>query len=194
MSGVVEKGGARDAAQVLANGGVFALCALASALTPLPAASWLGAAALGALGAATADTWATEAGVLLGGTPRSLLGFASVPRGTSGAVSATGCVAMVAGAAFIAIVARSLGLTNLVPLVFAAGIAGAMTDSLLGATLQERRWCASCEAATERRLHDCGAATSHAGGVRRLDNDLVNLAATMAGAFVVMAGLIVREW
>jgi uncharacterized protein (TIGR00297 family) len=182
--GVVEKGGERDAIQVLANGGVFALCALLAALSTAPLATTLTAAALGALAAATADTWATEVGTLIGGTPRSLLTLRRVPTGTSGAVSVAGTLAMIGGALFIAMVALALSLTEAVAIVTIGGTAGAIADSLLGATLQERRWCGACALATERRVHDCGATTSLAGGHAWMDNDAVNLLATLVGAAV----------
>lgn len=187
-SGVVEKGGARDAIQVLANGGVFAFCA---ALTPLAndrgwggAAATLSAAALGAIAASTADSWATEVGTLLGGAPRSLLTMRRMTPGTSGAVSMAGTIAMLVGASSIAVVARALSLTDAAAGVMLGGAAGAIADSLLGATLQERRWCDVCALATERRIHVCGAATSLAGGQVWLDNDAVNLFATLVGAAV----------
>lgn len=183
---VVEKGGRRDVVQVLANGGVFAALALASAVMP---GSSLALGALGALAAATADTWATEIGTLFGGIPRSLLTFRPAVPGTSGAVSVAGLVAMLAGAAFIAYLAAALGVTRVAPLVLVAGTAGAMADSLLGATVQERRWCASCERSTERRIHSCGTPTSRAGGLVWMNNDAVNFVATVTGAGIAMLGL-----
>jgi uncharacterized protein (TIGR00297 family) len=185
--GVVEKGGARDAVQVLANGGVFALCAALAALVGGPAGATLAVAALGALAAATADTWATEVGTLFGGTPRSLHTFARVPPGTSGAVSVAGTLAMIGGALLIALLARALSLTGAVGIVAWGGVAGAIADSLLGATLQERRWCDACARPTERRVHDCGTATRLAGGLAWMDNDAVNLLATLVGAVVAAA-------
>jgi uncharacterized protein (TIGR00297 family) len=181
---VVAKGGTRDATQVLANGGVFALCALTTLVAEPGAARVLAAAAAGALAAANADTWATEVGTLLGGRPRALLTLRRVPYGTSGAVSAVGSVAMLAGALFIALAARMLGLTDALAAVGFGGAAGAIADSLLGATLQERRWCEACGLATERRQHDCGAPTRFAGGLAVVDNDAVNLLATIVGAAV----------
>jgi uncharacterized protein (TIGR00297 family) len=183
--GMVAKGGARDAIQVLANGGIFAVCAL---LVPLAGthARELAAAAAGALAAAAADTWATELGVLFGGTPRTLAGLRPVPPGTSGAVSVAGSAGMVAGALAIALAARALGLTDAVAIVTVAGCAGALADTLLGATVQERRWCAACNLATERRVHDCGSPTLRAGGMAVLDNDAVNLLATAVGAALAL--------
>ena len=97
-------------------------------------------------------------------------------------MSVPGTVALAAGASFIALAARWMSLTGAVLAVLAGGIIGAMADTVLGATVQERRWCPRCERATERRLHDCGAETEHSGGVRGMDNDAVNFAATLAGA------------
>jgi uncharacterized protein (TIGR00297 family) len=179
--GVVAKGGARDAAQVLANGGVFALCVLCLPLAG-PQGRSLAAAAAGALAAAAADTWATEIGALFGGTPRALLGLRPVPPGTSGAMSLAGTGAMIAGALCVALAARALGLTDAFAAVTAAGCAGALADTLIGATMQERRWCDACGLATEQAMHDCGAPTRHAGGLAVLDNDAVNLVATVVGA------------
>jgi uncharacterized protein (TIGR00297 family) len=181
---VVEKGGPRDAIQVLANGGLFALCAALAHLVQPPADARLAVAALGALAASTADTWATELGTLFGRAPRSLLTLRRVPPGTSGAVSVAGTLAMIAGALLIAVLARALSLTGTVGVVAIGGAAGAMADSLLGATLQERRWCDACALATERRVHDCGTRTRLAGGLAWMDNDAVNLLATLTGAVV----------
>ena len=78
---VVEKGGERDARQVLANGLAFAACALGTLVTsPRAAAAW-GTAAAGALAAAAADTWATEIGTLSSRPPRSVLTGRVVPAG-----------------------------------------------------------------------------------------------------------------
>ncbi|MFL5608171.1 MAG: DUF92 domain-containing protein [Gemmatimonadaceae bacterium] len=186
-SGVVAKGGARDAIQVLANGGLFAFFAAQVPFVGAPLDAWVAAAALGALAAATADTWATEVGTLIGGAPRTLLTLRRAPPGTSGAVSVAGTLAMIAGALFIALLARALSLTTAVGIVASAGAAGAMADSLLGATLQERRWCDACALATERRVHACGTVTRLVGGRAWMDNDVVNFIATLVGAVVATA-------
>ncbi|HEY0995099.1 MAG TPA: DUF92 domain-containing protein [Gemmatimonadaceae bacterium] len=178
---VVAKGGARDAWQVLANGGVFGGAALASIVLPYPA--WLAVAA-GALAASSADTWGTEIGTAAGGTPRSLLGGRAVPPGTSGAISVAGSLATLAGAAFIALLASALGWVDVMLPALVGGTVGAFVDSLLGATIQQRRWCDTCQAATERSVHGCGSITRVAGGLAWMDNDVVNLLCTLAGAGV----------
>jgi uncharacterized protein (TIGR00297 family) len=181
---VVAKDGARDAAQVVANGAVFAAFALLAGSMAPDLAATMRIAALGALAASAADTWATEIGTLLGGAPRSVLTWRPVAAGTSGGVSVAGSVAMAGGALFVALLAYALGLTEHVVAVAAAGVAGAVADSLLGATLQQRRWCATCESATERAIHGCGANTSLSGGLEWIDNDAVNLFATVVGAAI----------
>lgn len=184
---IVAKGGARDAVQVLANGGVFALAALAFMRQP---ASWLLALGAGSLAASAADTWATEIGTRYGGRPRSILSLRAVDPGTSGGISAAGLLASVAGAAFVALVALAARGRDVGPAILAGGVAGALVDSLLGATLQARRWCETCTRETERVVHDCGTETRRLRGLPWLDNDAVNLASSAAGG--LLAALLSR--
>ena len=179
VSGRIEKEGARDAIQVIANGAVFALAALGYWLHPHPTWQALGA---GALAASAADTWATELGVIARATPRSILTWKPVSVGTSGGVTAQGMLAGAAGASFIVIITRLLrwpGVAAVAALV--GGLFGCVLDSVLGASLQARRWCASCAMATEQRVHRCGSNTTVVGGYEWLDNDLVNFLATFGG-------------
>jgi len=182
--GVVAKAGRRDAVQVVANGGVFALAAFLSTHAAGTLAIALAAAAVGALAASAADTLATEIGTLVGGEPRSVIGWRLVPTGTSGGVTAAGSLALIGGALLVALAAWRLGLTPHAIAAAVGGILGAVADSLLGALVQERRHCPRCDLATERRVHDCGTVTDLAGGLPWLDNDLVNLCATIVGAAV----------
>lgn len=184
---IVAKGGARDAVQVLANGGVFAGAALMS-LVSAPAA-WMAVGA-GALAAAAADTWATEIGMLARGRPVSILTWRPIPTGTSGGVTLLGTVGGIAGAAFVALMAGSGGWpVSAVIGALAGGIAGTVADSILGATVQARRWCAECSDTTERLVHSCGRKTEPAGGFQWLDNDGVNFAATLAGAGIAVLAM-----
>jgi len=178
---IVEKGDERDAFQVLANGGVFAVAALVAAATGQQL--WV-AAALGALPAAAADTWATEVGTLAGGLPRSIVSLKPLPPGTSGAVTVSGTLASIAGAAFITGVAYLTGTTSAPVAVFGGGVVGSLADSFVGATVQERRWCDGCSEPTERRTHSCGRTTRIVGGIPGARNDFVNVVCTLVGAAV----------
>lgn len=200
----VGKAGARDAWQVVANGGVATLCALAWSATHEP--RWAFAFA-GAYAAAAADTWATEIGTLARHRPRSILTLRPVAPGLSGGITLPGTLAALAGAlwsgaaglAGIALaylyapIRDAWSPTYPIPaaaLVLAAaaipagGFLGSTADSLLGASVQELRRCDRCERACETDPHGCGAPTRLVRGLRGVTNDLVNLAATVAGAAV----------
>lgn len=182
---IVEKPGARDARQVLANGAVFALCALASMFWPHSRWPLLAAASLAAAGA---DTWATEVGTWIRSQAWSLRTRRSVPAGTSGAITSVGSGAMLLGAASYAALAVILGLTSSHAwlAVTVGAVAGATADTVIGAWAQERRWCRLCDKPTEQLVHRCGAPTEVLGGLRGLSNDAVNLLATLVGAGVAL--------
>jgi uncharacterized protein (TIGR00297 family) len=192
------KGGPRDAWQVAANGGVATVCIVVWAVANrgVELSAWFVAFA-GAYAAATADTWGTEIGTLAALPPRSILTGKPLATGLSGGVSTAGTAAEVAGAVLIALLTPLAlllalpgtavtvhGLAGLLLPVFAGGFGGALIDSLLGATLQDRRWCPACERECETDVHRCGTATVSRRGLRRLNNDGVNLAATVAGAAI----------
>jgi len=150
----------RTAGQVLANGGVATIAALATAAGGWPPEA-AALAASGSLAAATADTWATEIGERAARTTRHVTSWRAVPPGTNGAISWPGTVAGLAG---------GLGIGGLAALLFAepgwllavaaAGAGGMTLDSLLGATLEGRRpW---------------------------LGNDAVNWAGTCSGALLAL--------
>ncbi len=182
----VGKHGARDAWQVLANGGVAALCILAWRL-----GAPLAAAFSGAFAAAAADTWGTEIGVLARAQPRSILTWQRLPTGLSGGISLQGSIATLAGAALVGIVAALVHLGALLPVTI-GGFAGALLDSLLGASAQSLRWCPQCHRACETDPHACGSATTLRRGWQWLSNDAVNFAATLCGAAV--AGALSLHW
>ena len=180
---VVEKGDRRDAKQVLANGGAYALAAIAYMVSHTHA--WY-AVAIGALSASAADTWATEIGTLAGHNPRSIVSGQPVPAGTSGGVSVIGTIASLGGALFIASGAAIARWPVPFTAVVLGGLAGAMADSMLGATLQTRRWCDVCSKPTERPVHNCGNPTRRTGGLRGFDNDAVNAVCSGVGALITL--------
>ena len=181
--GILAKGSTiRDATQVLANGEVFAAAGVL----------WLGtadplflAAGAGAIAAAAADSWATETGVAFGGIPRSIVSGRPMARGTSGGVTVAGLLGAVAGAVAMAGTMLLIGWPRAVAAAaFLAGMLGMLIDSVLGATVQARRLCADCRAETEQPVHHCGRPTQVIRGVRWMDNDMVNLLATLSGAVI----------
>ncbi|HZW53595.1 MAG TPA: DUF92 domain-containing protein, partial [Candidatus Elarobacter sp.] len=205
----VGKHGARDAMQVLANGGVATACAVVWAFDRDP--RWAFAFA-GAYAAATADTWATEIGTLARRQPRSILTLRPVATGISGGITLPGTLAEIAGAVWLGIAglvgialayllnAGDFGFSwsSRAPMVAGfplaallaipiGGIAGATADSVLGATAQELRRCEACERTCETDPHACGERTRRMRGLPGFSNDVVNLLATAVGAAVAVA-------
>jgi uncharacterized protein (TIGR00297 family) len=129
--------------QVAANGGVAAVAAVVHGFTASPVAF---AVAAGAIAAATADTWGTEIGRWSPVPPRLITSWATVPHGSSGGITLIGTLGAAAGALLIGVCAVFLerGLANparLALVVSIAGFSGALVDSLLGATIEDRwRW------------------------------------------------------
>lgn len=177
---VIEKSGPRDATQVLANGAIFGIGAFLAARGTISTAT--AAVALGGLAAATADTWGTEIGMLSRQAPRSILTWAPLEPGMSGGVSMLGLAATAGGAVMIAALAAGMRWPLLVVVPAAVGgIAGAMADSVLGATLQQRRRSVRTGRMTERLTEADGTPTVAAGGLNWFDNDGVNFASTLVG-------------
>jgi len=143
--GAAQGGKGRNARQVIANGGIAALAALAG--------NW--ACFAGAVAAANADTWATEIGSHSPTPPRLITNWTRVPAGTDGGITVLGTAGGIAGAGLVAGLSYLLGHRSGVAIAV-AGIVGMMVDSLLGAAVQGKVWW--------------------------MDNDAVNLAATLTGA------------
>jgi uncharacterized protein (TIGR00297 family) len=188
----------RDLAQVVANGGIATLLAVLAGASGR--AALLFHAYLGALAAVSADTWSTEIGGLSRRAPRLITTLATVPPGTSGAVTPLGLLAAVVGGVSISAVGwlsqrldagpAACCLACALVLGALAGLAGSLVDSVLGATLQEVRWCPMSGVSTEQAVHRCGVPSVPDRGWRGLNNDAVNALASLAG---VPVGLLVAS-
>jgi uncharacterized membrane protein len=144
---------------------------------------------VGALATATADTWATELGVLSTATPRLITTGKTTLPGTSGAITPLGTAAAASGAFSLGIVfwllkRRTFWTLPVIALV--SGLAGSLFDSLLGATCQAMYYCPTCQQETERRIHSCGTPTQALRGLSWMDNDVVNFLATFVGSVLAL--------
>ena len=192
------KGSKRDLGQALANGGAGATIATVYGLLGEPMV--LKALFLGIKATATADTWATELGVLSTEKPRLITTFAQVEPGTSGAITTTGTAASAAGGAFIGL--AMFGFSSLVemqkpnarPLVdqlwmlpagLLGGLTGSLSDSLMSAVVQVKYHDAEGHE-TEKPMSSDGTPNTYASGVGWFNNDLVNLTSTLMGAAVAV--------
>jgi len=178
-----EKSGRRDCWQVLANGGLGMLLCVTSYFVT---ADWLLPLFIMIMAIVTADTWATEIGSLSRSKPRHILTGREVDAGTSGGITVLGTAAAIAGAAVIGAVAASLtGKWSYLVIAFCAGIIGCMLDSLLGATLQRMFHCSSCNRIVEKSVH-CGKVAKHISGKIWINNDVVNISASLIGSVLVL--------
>lgn len=184
-----EKGGQRDIWQALANGGIGTLLACLYAALGEPVLL-LGAFA-GVMATVTADTWATELGVLSTHAPRSITTMRPVAPGTSGGVTLLGLLASALGALLIGLILlfgmgleHGLWLPRLIPAVLLGGLLGSLLDSWLGATLQAIYRGPHGE--TERRYTTKGQPNSIQRGLPWMNNDLVNMLSSVAGALGAM--------
>jgi uncharacterized protein (TIGR00297 family) len=207
-----QKGHRRDLGQVLANGGWGALLAVGSCISPGPVLFF---AFIGAMATVTADTWATELGVLSSQPPRLITNGRTVTAGTSGALTLFGTAMAVCGSAFIGLLASldsiwsgltntTLGLpfmdlptylralpsalTTFVPIAIVSGLAGSLFDSFLGATAQAIYFCDFDLKETEAAVHRCGRSARLIRGWRWLDNDWVNFLSSIFGSAIGMIG------
>lgn len=192
-----EKGHRRDFGQAMANGGAGAVIALLSSVIPSPL--WF-PFFVGVMSTVNADTWATELGTLSGRRPRLITTGRRVATGTSGGVSRLGTFVSLLGGGLIGLAAGASragrGRWKTLAIVGGfSGLAGSLFDSLLGATVQQIYYCDHCKKETERQLHRCGHATRPVRGWPWLNNDLVNLIASLAGGLAAVAlWTFLRKW
>jgi uncharacterized protein (TIGR00297 family) len=183
-----DKGHRRDIGQVAANGGLGSLIAVFSVLWP--SEIWF-PMFIGVMATVTADTWATELGTLARRRPRLITTGQPVDVGTSGGISPLGTAVSLAGGAVIGLTAALLSgeLSPAVAVLAGAigGLIGSLFDSLLGATVQQIYYCDNCQKDTERKIHKCGHETRPLRGWSWLNNDLVNLFASLVGGLTAVA-------
>ena len=186
------KGSQRDLLQVAANGGVATALALGHGLlSEHKLQQALQAGYTGALATATADTWATELGVLSTHPPRLITTGKHTTPGTSGGITLAGTASSAAGALALGtsfwLVQRKRRETVALPFIaLISGLLGSLFDSFLGATVQAMYFCPSCQKETERRVHNCGSKTQPFRGRPWLNNDVVNFLSTLFGAVAAL--------
>ncbi len=160
------RGGRRSARNVLANAGPAAALLAVGALRSGAEEGSLAflAAACGALTASTADTIAGELGMLTNAVPRRLLFGRVARKGENGAMSYPGtafaiAAALVVGGLVAGCLAAAASRGPVFAAVAAGGAAGAVLDSVLGATVE---------------------------GPGRLDNEAVNACASLGGGLCAL--------
>ncbi|MDP4220153.1 MAG: DUF92 domain-containing protein [Bacteroidota bacterium] len=184
------KGERRDWKQVLANGFVPALAVIVIAFRH-DLREEITLFFLGALATAMADTWATEIGTRFGKKFYNIFTFRPTHRGPSGAVSVIGLCASLCGALVIALLSLirfldtdplcGLVLIKVIPVVTIAGTAGALLDSMIGATIQAK-YTLPDESISEIKAE--GAVLRS--GIRFIGNNATNFVATLWGGVIAI--------
>ena len=186
-----EKSGNRDYQQVLANG----LLPLVFSIIAAPTGDiFYVIAGITTIATSTADTWASEIGILSKGKTLSLLTFKEVPQGTSGGVSMLGIIFSILGAGFIGTIFVinmsfqadwNIVLAALCFVVIAAGgLLGSLIDSLLGVTLQARYQGLISGIITEKKRLE-SEATKLISGLGWMTNDMVNFLSSLTSSLVI---------
>lgn len=147
----------RNTGQVLANGGVSATLGTLTILMPHKA-ELLRLMIAASLASAMADTLSSELGMVYGRRFYNVITLKKEERGLDGVISIEGTLIGIFGSAFIAaIYSIGFGWGISFLLIVIAGTAGNLTDSVLGALLERKRY---------------------------LTNDIVNFLNTAIAAFV----------
>ena len=145
--------------------------------------------------ACTADTWASELGILGPGKPFLMLSMRSCPPGTNGAVSTRGNLAALGGGAFAGAVFGVGGwaqggdslaaLPVLVVVGAVTGFFGSTVDSILGETLQES-WLSPSKKVCGHGLPEGADANEYKliCGRAVLSNEQVNVASVVAASLL----------
>ena len=210
-------GGQRDWIQVLCNGGVATVSAALyvrdmgfgeQALDLFykhcephtPIATLFALACLSSLACCCGDTWASEVGSVIGGTPRLITTWRRVPKGTNGGITLIGTLCSIGGGLVIGVsywiteaifinfskTDTQLSLWSQYPYAIlgaSAGLFGSLVDSLLGATVQFTGYSEKLD----KIVGTPGEGVKHISGFNVVNNHTVNFLSSLITALVIPA-------
>ncbi len=186
---ITDKSGSRDHIQILAN------CLISSIMAILFYIYKNDAFLIGfavSLAESLSDSMASDIGVLTRFRTINLLTFKTEEKGMSGNVSILGFIASLVGSLTIGLL---FCLAFHKPYVLALfigiiGFLGAYFDSLFGAIMQVKYRCPKCKRLTEKKLHCKGTKTRKIGGIKWIDNDMINFISNLTATLIALAILI----
>jgi len=185
VGSVFQRGDERDHIQVIANGGFPGIIILINQIHTM---ELFYIAYVSAIAAACSDTWATEIGTLFSTKTFNIINFNHVEQGISGGVSINGFIGAAMGATIITISAVPwLNISYILfSIILVSGFSASVFDSILGSAYQAKYNCIVCNKTVENKIH-CGNNTVHTNGVKWLNNDGVNFAASLFGGLMSLA-------
>ena len=169
----------RNILQVVCNGGVAIFICIYEYFNPDPINIFLYAATVAA---ATSDTWATEFGKLSKSKPVSITSFLPIEHGLSGGITMIGIFGSILGASTIGLATYILLSSELIlifGIIFTAFLS-ALIDSLIGDKLQGKY-----KTKSGRIIENMQLDTNLISGYKFIDNNLVNLMATLSGPMLM---------
>jgi uncharacterized protein (TIGR00297 family) len=145
----------------------------------------------------TADTWASEIGVLSKKDPVKIITLKPVPKGLSGGVSSIGLFASFLGAGLISIQAFIFSFVlyrdpnqslYFMVITIILGFLGSIIDSVLGATVQAQYFNEETQSLTEKKITSSGNARK-VKGISVIDNNMVNFLSNLISSILVFVVL-----
>ena len=143
------------------------------------------------------DTWASEVGSVIGGTPRLITTWRRVPKGTNGGVTLIGTLCSIAGGLVVGVaywitetvVIYLSGDTTISPwsqypyaiIGASSGLFGSLVDSVLGATVQYSGYSEKLD----KVVNLPGEGVKHISGLNILNNHSVNFLSSLITALVI---------
>lgn len=203
IAGDVKEGKPRDRWQVLANGGLYLVCAVIAYAAEMDIAELFGVTlsdgfgekcrllALISISASCADTLSSEVGQWLGGAPRSIITGKKMPKGVSGGVTMAGFFGAILGAVAVGlcvciddseVLGNLMGWCKMEIFISVAGfgVIGTLIDSILGDLLQAKYRSVDGELLDRSKGGDVNYPEK---GFAFVSNDVVNF---MTGLLVLM--------
>ena len=159
-------------------------------------AAYLWSAYIAHYSCATADTWASEVGILSKEKPRLVTTFQEVPHGTNGGISVLGTFASMAGGAFIGIIFWVMSLRGFddkidqpsqYPMILVgllSGFLGSLIDSVLGATVQATYYSPEKKCIVKKLSSTDKMEISCVSGIDILSNEAVNIVSIVLTMFL----------
>lgn len=175
LSSVVKKTGKKDFIEIFVNG---AWSVLAIILFIIFKNKTFMAISLVTISAGFVDSLASDVGTLSTKKPYDFIKRTSVEKGVSGGITLMGSVASYVGSLVFAIGVKFICNYSVGAIFIMSAImyVGSLVDSILGSLIQAKFKCNVCGKVTEKEEH-CNVMTTLVGGVKRANNDVVNLLA-----------------